>query len=342
MIGPPFGERREQSTRVTVDSFVIIDRVRPKLASRRLRNGVFLMTARSCILGLLLLGGSTAFADGPANNPLYVQLREKGLTLGGVHVDLPPPSLADDASEEQERATLKAIAGSTAAVKDLTRDSVTADEVLKKRSVKAKAGVVRFIDLWFVVYADLDAFDPEKSLSGAQDGQTVGAGNMQFSGRRVAESVLAAKGIKLAKVPDTIESYSTFTGKMLDQVEFQTTNHVFAKRGERSWVIANVTDDRFNDDPAFRNAWRNLDTRRKTAAGNAWQPYDGGGGCTKMTTLKTVPGAVLVEVHSAFYEPNDWFGGGPILDSKINPAAKNQVRALREELRKRAAKAGKR
>jgi hypothetical protein len=165
---------------------------------------------------------------------------------------------------------------------------------------------------------------------------------MQFSGRRIPESVLAAKGIKLAKGPDTVESYSTFTGKMLDQVEFQTTNHVFAKRGERSWVIANVTDDRFNDDPAFRNAWRSLDTRRKTAAGNAWQPYDGGGGYTKMTTLKTVPGAILVEVHSAFYEPHDWFGGGPILDSKINPAAKNQVRALREELKKRAAKAGKR
>ena len=297
------------------------------------------MTGRTVIVGVLLIGGSLAHAQGPNKNPVYQQLRQKGLTMDGTHIDVPAPSVPEEGTADQERAALLKIAGSPAAVKDMTYDSVTADDVLKKHNVKTKDGNIRVLDLWFIVYANLDEFDPEKATSGAEDGKPVGAGNMMFVSKKLDASALAAKGIKLAHESGTMESYSVFNGKLLENVEFQTTNHVLATRGNGSWIIANDTATQFDDDPALKNTWHSIDTTRKGA--NIPHAYAGGGGYSKITKLKSIPGAVLVEVHSAFYEPNGWFGGDPILESKINIAAKKQIRTLRVEIKKHQEKHGK-
>jgi hypothetical protein len=51
------------------------------------------------------------------------------------------------------------------------------------------------------------------------------------------------------------------------------------------------------------------------------------------TDLK--PGALLVEMHFAYVEPDGWFQGETALRSKLLKIAQNQVRALRKELRAR-------
>ena len=60
----------------------------------------------------------------------------------------------------------------------------------------------------------------------------------------------------------------------------------------------------------------------------------------KVSRLATVPGALLVEAHFAFSEPQAWFDGAPILRSKIGVVAQDQIRGLRRELAKSRKAAG--
>ena len=54
----------------------------------------------------------------------------------------------------------------------------------------------------------------------------------------------------------------------------------------------------------------------------------------KISRLKEPEGALLVEFHAAFSEPEAWFQGAPILRSKFAPIAQDQIRKLRRELLK--------
>ena len=68
------------------------------------------------------------------------------------------------------------------------------------------------------------------------------------------------------------------------------------------------------------------------AHGGPLKPYSGGISYTKISRLALQPGALLVEIHSDFIEPNDWFQGAPILRSKFSVMAQDQIRSLRREL----------
>ena len=64
------------------------------------------------------------------------------------------------------------------------------------------------------------------------------------------------------------------------------------------------------------------------------QTVRGRGELLKITRLSAVPGALLVEVHFLFTEPQEWFDGAPILRSKISLVAQDRIRSLRSELAK--------
>ena len=59
-----------------------------------------------------------------------------------------------------------------------------------------------------------------------------------------------------------------------------------------------------------------------------------------MTRWKADPKIAIVEVHFAFAEPRAWFGGAPILRSKIALVAQDQIRRLRRELAERRSRTG--
>src|SRR5690349_10496846 len=88
-------------------------------------------------------------APGHGANANYQALVEKGVSLGGVTVQLPKPVLLEGMSAEEERKALEQVAGSKAAVGDLLRKSVTAPQVLKVHDQKAPQGdIIRLADLW--------------------------------------------------------------------------------------------------------------------------------------------------------------------------------------------------
>jgi hypothetical protein len=71
-----------------------------------------------------------------------------------------------------------------------------------------------------------------------------------------------------------------------------------------------------------------------TSAGPA-EAYSGAGGYLKATQLAQLSGAILVEYHSIYSEPHDWFNGANLLQSKLPILLQSRVRELRREVKKK-------
>jgi hypothetical protein len=119
--------------------------------------------------------------------------------------------------------------------------------------------------------------------------------------------------------------------RLLDRVEIQATNVTVATRSEDSLVIAGRTDPAFDQAGPLANRWRTLAQEGQSGAD---QLYEGGVSYAKISRLRQPEGALLVEFHGAFIEPDAWFSGAPILRSKFAPVAQDQIRRLRRELLK--------
>ena len=111
----------------------------------------------------------------------------------------------------------------------------------------------------------------------------------------------------------------------------EATDETVATRTEESMVIAGRTDPAFDSDTTLANRWRTLE---QNGQAGPTQPFRGGLSYAKISRLKQPPGALLVEFHGAFSEPEAWFQGHPILRSKFAPIAQDQIRRLRRELLK--------
>lgn len=253
-------------------------------------------------------------------NPLYDAATGGTARLGEVAVKLDPPTLGDDMDADRQRAALLAVAGSKGKLDDLLRDSVSAGHVLKIRDLHAAGPtIVRGVDLWFAVHADLDAVDPADALGKARGGKPVEAGNMRLDARPLTEEEAAAFDLK---PPAGARQWFLKTdGRLLDRIGYESTDRLLATRAEGSRLIASTT---------LSGTWRDI-----SKASDTPKPYAGGLGYAKLTKLKGYPGVVLVESHAAFSEPRGWFNGEPILRSKIGLVAQDQVRSLRRELSKR-------
>lgn len=264
-------------------------------------------------------------------NAVYTGLRGEGITLGGTKVVLPPPLLVDGMPADKERQALLTIVGDggASALSELTRDSVSAPFVLKLRDEKdGKAGVVRLADLWFVVHADLATVDPAR----AAEDQTVEAGNMRFTSERVKPPTSGKDGPGPAE--GVQEWFVRTTARLLDRIHVESTNQIVATRSDHSWVVASKTDPRFSQGDRPSNVWYPLVRKNGKEEPGKAEPYPGGASYVKISRLASVPGALLVEAHFAFYEPHAWFDGAPILRSKLGVVAQDRIRGLRRELAK--------
>src|SRR5262249_54475127 len=120
--------------------------------------------------------------------------------------------------------------------------------------------------------------------------------------------------------------------KLLDRIDFEVTNQVMASQSPDSVVVASRTDPAFAKAGPNANGWRPLVTAGDEKSDAAAQPYAGGISYAKISRTALKPGALLVEMHMAFVEPEGWFQGAPILRSKFSLVAQDQIRSLRREL----------
>jgi hypothetical protein len=271
-----------------------------------------------------------------SRNAVYTEVLRQGLETGGQTITLAPPRLVDGLTPEEERAALRKVAESDRAVDEMLRDSVTAPYIIKVRDQKATGATIRMADVWFVVYAPLEKIDPVREVARA-DQKKIEVANMSFETRKLNADEIRAAGIKPIDTPaDQAEWYAHVHARLLDRIEFDVTNHGAVSQSPDSIVVASRTDPAFDKAATNTNYW--ISVSAPGGASAAKQPYSGGISYAKISRCALKPGALVVEMHVAFVEPDGWFQGAPILRSKFGVIAQDQIRTLRRELAKKHAK----
>jgi len=296
------------------------------------------------LLASLLLGASPIEPKNSEDNALYQEFRTQGVMLGGEKRVLPEPSLGRDVDKDEERQILLKIAGNPAFLSDFLQNSKVAPAKMKSHDIRTGKGTLCLRDVWFVIYAELGEVDTQAGPFGdAAKKQVSDEGGIKITSEKVDDQELKSRGISIQNGRRVTELYIRQTGELFGDVFVQATNHILATGDADSWVIALRTDPHFSNDPKLASQWRPVRPPRGSTAVPNPTPYEGGCSYTKITKLKSRPGALLVETHFAFWEPWGWFEGGTILRAKLQAGAEANARRLRTEIakRKQEAKANK-
>lgn len=300
------------------------------------------------LIALALLGGLTSAGRAEDPNPLFEELTGTGVEVGAAKpAKLAPPQMADGLDASAQRAALEAIPGRSAAqtIPRLLQKSLEAPLILnmKTRGETSDARIQQ-VDLFFIVYGDIDAISDEDFLKEqAEEERQERAAERKKKGEKEPEvekeaktltaEQLAARDIKLLSGDAEREGYSHGSAEIFDRVLSTGTSHSLRTRTAESLIVASMLDPRFAEDTEFPNFWQSIehDELGHTKYGKK-QAYFGSGTFTKATALHEPKGAVLIEIHTVFREPNGWFNKTNLLSSKLPIAAKDNVRKFRRKL----------
>jgi len=291
------------------------------------------MTTVSLLLAVCL-GAEAAHAEA---NTVFRELIGPGVEFpAGEPVPLPEPTLADGADAAAARRALEQIPERRVSVDQLFRRSVVAPIVLRFREIEPVAGrpTVRGVDLWYVAYGDFHLLLDEDfldSLAGQEEGEE---GEVHV----LETEELKRRGIAPPAEDDRQQRYVFASFPLLDQVRLSATSRHFMTRTNDSLLVVSKLEPRFIGDEEYPNQWRPMNRQRD----GSWQlgeprPYEGAGACLKITRLTDPPGAMLVEMHTVFAEPEGWFGGRNLLKSKLPLVLQSKVREFRRRLVKASA-----
>ena len=289
------------------------------------------MSHASSLLSLVfLLSGTFSFAAEVSPHPVAERLIRDGFAIAeGQTQKLPPPIVRANMTADEQRRSLESLVGKTR-MPQFLRNSQVARHQLKVPTLGklADGATVRGLDLAFVVYADL------KQVQDQQFGDPSAKpddGGFETYFEPLEQPPEDADAIEWAKTPrlyryrfpliDKVIVSGLLEGQAVveDEVVVQT-------------IISPV--DRLQDETA-PTVWRAIPRGAKTDAQlGAPGPFRGVAGYLQATQLKFQPGAVLVEVHTVYVEPEGWFGGRNLLASKLPIALQDSVRKFRRALAK--------
>jgi hypothetical protein len=290
----------------------------------------------NCLTSSLLL-----FALGvPPENPVLLQLVEQGVPGGGKessHFKLALPTIADGLDAVTQRRVIEEVAGPNRSVEDLLHNAIVAPFVLKIEDLPATPGGDPWcrVDVWYVAYGKFDALFTSESFAGLVElasGEKKSA--LPVTQGVINEEQLRKLGISITDTADRKEQYCFGTLDLFDRVLLSATRRVVATRQTDSILVAAIIDPRFTADPQHPNQWRpvHMDAQRDFKLGPP-QPYVSAGSYTKITRLAEPAGALFMEHHQLFAEPEAWFGGKNLMRSKLPLAVQDSVRKLRRQLR---------
>jgi hypothetical protein len=262
-------------------------------------------------------------------NPVYRELRQAGVEVGApAKVKMPEPLLPDGLSGREQQKRIRELIAGHSSYEEFTRKSRVAPEKLVLKDVKpvGKNSATRQVQVTCTAYGDLKVIANKKFLERVLD-LNKGDGKAED----LPKEKLKALGLEV-KDPDH-ESYGRASLRVLDKVQLDVTTHSYWSQTDESIVAAGLIDPRFRDDKDFPNQWRSLTKLEgKFKVGSKVSPYDGAGYYVKFTRLASPKGALFIEGHVIFQEPEGWFQGENTLRSKLPPAIQKQVRDFRLEL----------
>jgi hypothetical protein len=291
------------------------------------------------VAGAFVLATFVALRPCRAENPVFDALVNRGVPVGANEVlRLPAPTLADGLTAAEQRRAVEAIAGESHTWEDLTLKSVVAPFVLRISNDEGqpeRRG--RRLDVWFVAYGSLKTLENQDFLQKQfRSATSEGDPENGSTSKRLTSADLKRRGLTSSGRSEDTE-YIAVEFTLLDRVRLQTTTESTRSRTAESNLAASLLDPRFVNDAEFPNQWRPVtrDDAGRRHFGEP-QPYSGFGGYAKATRLVEPPGAILIEYHAAFSEPQDWFGGTNLLRSKLPILAQLIVRQLRRGLEKKS------
>lgn len=287
------------------------------------------------MLALLIAGfvSTTAQPTHEGQNPLYKSLLDPGLVVGTdaktgqpIKAPFPPPTMPDGLDAANQKAIMTSLIGSDLSYDEFTRKSVVAPQLLKLRDVtpsdpKAPA---RGVDVWFVAYGDLKALDDDKFLD-----RLVNIGKGEGKGKGLTKEELAKRMITLTD--EKREGFGYIEFDFLEKVHLKVTGQAVWTRTPESVLVAAVVDPRFRYDPDHPNQWQSIIKEGGVTKLGPATPWEGAGFYLKITKLAEPVGALFVEQHVIFAEPNGWFNGANLLRSKLPLVVQNNVRTMRKE-----------
>jgi hypothetical protein len=290
------------------------------------------MNNRAMGLLLTVLVVSPVIAGEP-RNPLFEQLRTKGLSLvADTKTTLPAPRMADGLNAAQQQEILKKIVGERFSVKDFVGKVSTAPfvyEIKRAASGEGETNRVYDIHVCFAAHGSLDHVAEKSFLEGLQKKREDGKVHI------LTAKEMEKRKLRVQSGDGREERTSHGVLVVLERVELSATTHTLVTRQSDSLLAAMRIDPRFDKDADFPNQWRKItldeEGRRKIGPPH---PYAGAGGYLKITRLHEPKGALFVEYHLVYVEPKGWFNGAEPLTAKLPAIVQSEDRAFRRELNK--------
>ena len=277
---------------------------------------------------LLLQAADSDSNESPhlAKNAFYRELREVGVEVAPDHqIKLPKPFLADGLDAAAQRKLIEELGGRRYRWDLLTRESVVAPQIilLSEERIPESDIKARIADVYFVAYGDFGAIAESGELT-----QPGSKGNQQW--KPLSAEELAKRNITIDDAKHV--SYGWISHDLIDRVKVSAALKTQWSQTDESLIATAALEPRFDGDAEFPNRWQPLIRGRKGMEPGEPRPYQGVGGYTKITRLKSPSGAFFVESHLVFAEPHAWFDGANLLGSKLPAAIQHEVRSTRREM----------
>jgi hypothetical protein len=287
-------------------------------------------------LNLLVVLVSAGGADD--KNPLLAQLVEKGVAMPtGTLMKLPSPTMVDGlTTDAQTEVISKVAAANRYDLKQFLNKDSSAPIGVKIKSKTDGTATIRSMDLSFVAYGKWEVLVSEEFANGfakakKQEGEQKGHVVSKSGFLTVEETKQHGLPVLPKTGPQERFFYTTFM--LFDQAEISATRDAVLTKTPGSVTVACRVDPRFAKDAVYPNQWRSVD---RDAAGKIVygkpQPYSGAAFYVKATKLAKPEGAIFVEYHSAFNEPQGWFNGEPTLRGKLPMIAQHEIKQFRQKL----------
>jgi hypothetical protein len=299
---------------------------------------------RGISLAVILVAGvampAATYGQGQAN-PVFDDLVKNGVPFNGGFRKIRPPTLPDGLNAQQQQQEVQAVLnkkpGMPVTFKQFTENNLNAKYVLLIDDLTPPFGGPgqpgHSIDLWFVVWGQLPTLTAPAFLK--QQFQPDPNDKMD---------VLQPNDLPANIVPQKVANggewwvHGQFMLLSNDQrAQVRATARAFETTNQDSGTVGAIIDKSFNQHPKFPNEWRPVTGK----AGGQPQlgqptPYVSAGGYVKITKLLQPAGALLVEYHMVYDEPNGWFDGKNLLRPKLNTKTEDDVRNFRRKVKNAA------
>jgi hypothetical protein len=292
------------------------------------------MNMRNCIAGGVLIVLAVSLRPCVAANKIYEALVEHGVTLSPQEtISLPKPILADGLDAAQQQHAIEGVLAGRYDWESFTRKAVVSPFLLKISDEGRDAGKIgRRVDLYFVAYGSLNKLGNDTFLQDHLNLTASDQGSENPHVKVLTDDELSSRGLPTGQTIDNqrwVFVESTLLGKVLINL---TTQNAITTTND-SVLVASIADRRFEKDAEHPNSWRSItidDAGHREIGAPA--PYSGLGSYVKATQLAQPVGAIFLEYHVLFAEPQGWFHGANLLQSKLPIVSQDMVRRFRRSM----------